>query len=708
MAYIFEQYKPKRSAIHYSNTLFFLMGGIIIAAIVMLHVVFERVIIPNQVALIEKRCLNMALILQNTIPYLTLNEIQVALEKQQATEPDVLYILLFDQNGYSICHSDPSRNGMFFGFYEPLFHGQVFRHIYTRDEDNPDSPYHGQKVIDINVPAYDGKGELIGGIGVGLSMKKISELEFFYRKILIIGTVVLLLMLVILVKSYYSAIVPMWRELTESVSRYGALVKTSPDGIVILGKDKTGEFINDCAMKMLGLSSPSEFNGMPYDSSVYPEDREVAVSYYDRCMRGEILQNKEMRLMRSDGTHFDIELSASGLFYDGEPQGVICIFRDVTERRKSMLLMRENESRYHTLFDKSYDSILVMDRDSVADCNQTAMSLFGMPRDKIKGMKVLDFSPSIQPGGVSSVRRAQEIIDQTYAGEPQFFEWLFLISGGRKVFCGEVSTNLIEINGKPTMLCIIRDISERKHNEAVIQRQLSDLDAKNTEMERFNYTVSHDLRSPIITIKGFLGTLSEDAKSGNFERMESDIKRISSAADKMQNLLENLRSLSRIGRIAAKPTVFSMSKAAFEAVELLHSEIEARGVSVEITPDMPTVKADETRIREVYQNLIENSVKFMGGQKEPKIRIGCRDTLEGPLFYVSDNGIGIEKQYHSKIFGLFDKLDKKSSGTGIGLSIVKRIIDVHNGTIRIESEGNNEGTTFLFTVNTPVERGEGI
>jgi len=231
---------------------------------------------------------------------------------------------------------------------------------------------------------------------------------------------------------------------------------------------------------------------------------------------------------------------------------------------------------------------------------------------------------------------------------------------------------------------------------------IAELESKNSELERFTYTVSHDLKSPLFTIRGFLGYLEQDALSSDHERMKSDIQRITDATDKMQRLLNELLELSRVGRLKNEPVYVPFEELAREAVELVHGRIMQRGIVVRINEDLPIVYGDRQRLLEVVQNLLDNASKFIGDQKEPRIEIGQngKDTERGmPIFYVKDNGIGISPEHHDRIFGLFNKLDVKTDGTGIGLALVKRIVEVHGGRIWVESEAG-VGTTFLFTLPT--------
>jgi PAS domain S-box-containing protein len=230
------------------------------------------------------------------------------------------------------------------------------------------------------------------------------------------------------------------------------------------------------------------------------------------------------------------------------------------------------------------------------------------------------------------------------------------------------------------------------------QTLINELESKNSELERFTYTVSHDLKSPLVTITGFLGYLEQDALSGNTERMKGDIQRIDEAVKKMQKLLNELLELSRIGRVVNPPLKVPFGDLVREAVLLVRGQLEARGVRVWIHPNLPVVHVDKPRLVEVLQNLLDNAAKYMGNQAQPQVQIGQKVEPDGqPVFYISDNGMGIEPEYHERIFGLFNKLDPKTEGTGVGLALVKRIIEVHGGRIWVESEPGR-GATFLFTL----------
>lgn len=243
------------------------------------------------------------------------------------------------------------------------------------------------------------------------------------------------------------------------------------------------------------------------------------------------------------------------------------------------------------------------------------------------------------------------------------------------------------------------ELEERQRIQTEREQVIRELEAKNAELERFTYTVSHDLKSPLVTISGFVGLLEKDAKSGNDKKFKSDLQRITEATEKMQLLLNELLELSRIGRIMNPPTDVPFADIVREALNLTRGRLLRGQVQVHVQEDLPSVHGDQRRLVEVMQNLIDNAAKFMGDQSEPQITIGTRNQNGGTIFFIRDNGMGVDPAFHQKIFGLFDKLHAESEGTGIGLALVKRIIEVHGGRIWVESEGRGKGSTFCFTLS---------
>jgi len=238
---------------------------------------------------------------------------------------------------------------------------------------------------------------------------------------------------------------------------------------------------------------------------------------------------------------------------------------------------------------------------------------------------------------------------------------------------------------------VVRRLNEelkeaREELELKVKERTAELEAGNAEMERFVYTVSHELRTPLVSISGLLGFLKQDAEKGYLDRMKTDYRLADEALSKMDQLLGETLELSRIGRIADPPLNVPFSEIAKEALDQTADKLKSRSIEVSVADEWPIVRVDRMRLAEVLVNLIENSIKYMGDQAHPKIEIGHRKDEEDTVFFVRDNGVGIDPSQHEKVFGLFYRLDSMSGGTGVGLTVVKRIIEIHGGRIWIESE----------------------
>ena len=359
--------------------------------------------------------------------------------------------------------------------------------------------------------------------------------------------------------------------------------------------------------------------------------------------------------------------------------------------------LRQSESRMRALLEAIPDMIFEMDREG----------------------KILSFvpSPTIDPflppaeflGRNISQIMPPEVADQTMfniertleSGMLQMFEYKLPTEKENRYFEASVIRNDVE-----TVIAMVRDITVRKWAETEreelinqLEKQKDELEEKNTELIQFTYTVSHDLKSPLVTINGYLGYIEQDAASGNIERLKKDTRRIQEAVNKMHALLTDLLELSRIGRMMNAPESVPFDDLIRDAMDTVHGQLEAHHFTVQIQSNLPTVHGDRQRLTEVLQNLLDNAAKYMGDQPDPRIEIGQQGEDGGmPVFFVKDNGIGIAPEYHERIFGLFNKLDAQSEGTGIGLALVKRIVEFHGGRIWVESE-LGKGATFCFTLS---------
>jgi len=357
-------------------------------------------------------------------------------------------------------------------------------------------------------------------------------------------------------------------------------------------------------------------------------------------------------------------------------------------RQHSDTALRASEEKFELAFHQTFVPMIISrgNDQMILDANEAFCRSIGYSHIEVVGHTALELNLWVDKE--EQLQHQQMLTERGYAEE---FKAKFRRKSG-DVGVALISAITINLGNELCLLHTLYDISK-------IDELLNELQAKNEELQSFTYTVSHDLRAPLITISGFLGYLEEDAKKGNMERVQRDALRINEAVSKMQRLLSELLELSRIGRLMNPPENIPFGEIVQEALGLVEGRLKAKQVEIRSDAKFPIVHGDRVRLVEVVQNLVDNAAKFMGNQQHPLIEIGVKTENNKPVFFVRDNGIGIEPEQHERVFGLFNKLDTNMEGTGIGLSLVKRIVEVHGGKLNIESDGKGNGTTFYFTLS---------
>jgi two-component system, chemotaxis family, sensor kinase Cph1 len=229
--------------------------------------------------------------------------------------------------------------------------------------------------------------------------------------------------------------------------------------------------------------------------------------------------------------------------------------------------------------------------------------------------------------------------------------------------------------------------------EGVIEQRTAELASKNEEMEQFLNTVSHDLKSPVVTCLGLAGSLREDVRAGRIEETNDTIDRIERSATRMRQLIEDLLNLSRIGKVRFELTEVDTHSVIRSICEEYKPRLAKIGAVLDIETDLPHVRADTHWLTEVFENLITNAMKYGCDDPHPRIVVGCVTNDKEHHFYVRDNGRGIDPAHHALVLEPFKRLRTDKEGSGMGLAIVVRIIKMHGGRIWIESQPGH-GATF--------------
>jgi len=475
--------------------------------------------------------------------------------------------------------------------------------------------------------------------------------------------------------------------LLQSEDRFRKVFQNSPVAIVITSM-QDGRIIdaNEAFWKLSGHDPETSIGKSAFElrGDLQPEARS---QFVHELLDKKAIQNPSYDFINEQGDRLKTIAFYELFDVNGQP-GILSMFYDVTEQYEARDALRRSETRLRVMLESVPDMIFELKRDGyIVQFIPSSDGDLGLSSEEFVGKNIGDALPRVADQARFVIERALD------SGQVNAFEYQLPINGEEKTFEARVTPMSNDL-----VLAIVRDVTLQRWALSEREKLIDELEDKNAELERFTYTVSHDLKSPLITIKGFLGFVREDAANANLVRLGEDIQRINDATDKMQRLLADLLELSRVGRVSNKSTQIQVAVLVAEVVELLHGRLRDRGIKVHVADNLPVIYGDRPRISEVFQNLIDNAAKFMGNQPEPRIEIGVNGELNGkPIFFVRDNGIGIAAQFKEKIFGLFDKLDAKSEGTGIGLALVKRIVEHHSGKIWIESELGS-GTTFLFTL----------
>ncbi|NJC98478.1 MAG: hypothetical protein C3F07_12445 [Anaerolineales bacterium] len=499
------------------------------------------------------------------------------------------------------------------------------------------------------------------------------------------------------------------KSLQASEEKYRTFVESSAEGIWFLAFDKpipvdlpaeeqvlliqrTG-FIQDCNLalaRMYGYTSRSQLMGKRLLELYGGEVNEVNFQSTLQLVRDNYFgTDRETVEKTADGRTVHFLNTAIGVVEEGNLVGLWGTQVDITPLKLAQDALRREEVRTRAVLEAIPDMIFEFNRDGVIlnFISSPTMDTL-LPPEEFLGRKISEvMPPDVVDQTMFSIQRTLE------SGQLHIFEYPLAVGGEKKHYEARMVAG-----DSNTVIVMVRDITLRKWAEAEREKLIEELEAKNAELERFTYTVSHDLKSPLITIRGFLGFIREDLQTGNRTRLEKDMQRVRDATDKMQKLLADLLELSRVGRMINEPDFVDMNELVADAMELVHGRLAQSNPRVLVHEDLPKVYGDRQRLLEVLQNLIDNAAKFIGEVPDPTIEIGQDGELDGmPVFFVRDNGIGIDPRYTDSVFGLFNKLDPLSDGTGVGLALVKRIIEFHGGRIWLQSEPGT-GATFFFTL----------
>jgi len=484
--------------------------------------------------------------------------------------------------------------------------------------------------------------------------------------------------------------------LRESEERFRGVIESAMDAIITINEQHRIVMFNRAAETVFGCPAEQAL-GTNTERFVPQRYRSAHASHIRKFAQTGITSRRMSGVaglwaLRSDGTEFPIEASISQVTAGGEKL-LSVILRDITERRN----VEAANLRLAAIVESSTDAIISKDLNGIIiSWNQGAQQMFGYSAQEIVGHPVARLIP---PGRQSE---ENDILERVRRGERvQPFETVRLRKDGKEIQVSAAASPVKDAAGRVIGASkIARDITEQKRVQAELQKQRAELARSNSDLEQFAYAASHDLQEPLRAVAGCVHLLQARYGDQLDERAHEYMYHAVEGAARMQNLIDDLLSFSRLGTHGKKFQAVACESALENALKNLSVAIREKQAEIEHDP-LPVVSGDLSQLSLLFQNLIGNALKFCGAET-PRIHIGAQDRQNEWEISVRDNGIGINPEYFQRIFVIFQRLHTRKDypGTGMGLALCKKIVERHGGRIWVESE-SGEGTTFRFTLPAP-------
>lgn len=468
--------------------------------------------------------------------------------------------------------------------------------------------------------------------------------------------------------------------LIASEARFQGLVMSNADAILVSDRNGVLRFVNPAALRLFQRAEEDLLGcvfGFPFVSG----DKE------------------EIEIFRPGHGIAIAEMRVVPIEWEGEP-AFLASLRDITQRKLTEEALRTSENTLRVIFNSVSEAIFIFGLDGIVmNVNEKALEMFGISKERAETQSVADFLGTLE----SPVEDLARIWCGVVAGEFHDFTcWARKQDGTREEMFLDVRLSRSLLDEQEVILGTARDITERASFLRALEQQASELARSNAELERFAYIASHDLQEPLRVVASFAQLIQRRYQGQLDDAADEYINFLVDGANRMSQLISDLLEFSRVGTKGEPFQQTDCNHVMAMVLRNLDSSIRQYEAQV-IVNDLPTVRADESQILQLFQNLVANAIKFRSSES-PKVNICCSQEKDYWLFAVSDNGIGIAPQNQDRIFEVFQRLHTTDvySGSGIGLAICKRIVERHKGRIWVTSE-EGKGSTFFFTLPKEME-----
>ena len=497
--------------------------------------------------------------------------------------------------------------------------------------------------------------------------------------------------------------------LRESEERFQRVVELSPDAIAVHAEGVV-LFINTAGAKLLRAEGPERIVGKPVAELIHPDYHGLVRERIEKAGRGEASPPAEIKFIRLDGTELYGELASAPLLYQGRP-ALQAVVRDLTRRKQAEQTLRESEKRFRLIFNQQFQFMAILSPEGVlVDINELPLRAAGVTREQVLGELFWETPwweglPEMQAGWPVRLAEAAR------SDGPVFSVDSYRAADGARV--AEASITAVRDRDGRVEFFIVQasDITERRRAEEERERLLHEAQEANRLKDEFLATVSHELRTPLTAILGWAHLLREGQVGG--ERASKALETIERNARAQAQLIDDLLDVSRIvtGKLRLDLVPVTPDSFIDPAVEAVRPAAESKGVRLQKVIDAAAraVMGDPARLQQVVWNLLSNAVKFTprGGQ----VRVSLGRVNSQVEIAVTDTGAGIAPEFLPHVFERFRQADQRTNrqhgGLGLGLSIVRHLVELHGGSVRADSTGEGAGSTFTVTLPVaPVYRRE--
>lgn len=539
--------------------------------------------------------------------------------------------------------------------------------IVDRIEYNPPSDGRDRWLSASKAPIYDKNGRVMGLVGISRDITERTLVE---------------------------------KALQKSERNYREIFNATSDAIIIYDT-QTGLMVdvNDRMLEMFGYSYDEArqltVNDLTTDEPPYSATEAMAI--IEKTM-ADGTQLVEWLVPRKNGELFWAEVALRGSDIGGHGR-ILATLRDISERKRAEESLRLSEERFSKAFRATGDgiSISTLTEGRLIDINNAHTRIFGYTREEIIGQTAYALNIYADP---TSRDRLRAILEEK--GEVHNLELTARRKSG-EFFDGLFSAEVVNVQGELCIIGTVRDITSQKKAAAALKAYARELERSNHDLDNFAYVASHDLQEPLRKIQTFSSRLLERYGDTLDERGQDYLRRLDSAATRMQLLIQDLLMYARIGKPGGSFSPVALAEVALEVLADLEVELEVSGGQI-IVGELPLIEADHTQMRQLLQNLISNGLKFRQPDLPPVVQVDGRilpNSYHTPTLQltVTDNGIGFDEKYLPRLFTMFQRLHGRDEyeGTGIGLALCRRIVERHHGSITAHSQPG-AGATFIITL----------